>query len=170
MKNNRGSILIGILLVLVGGWLLLQQFGVNVPGLDKLWPGFIVLGGGLSLVSFFRDRKPDQMFVGVAGILVGGFFFLFTFGRLNWQEDMRRYWPAFLIILSLATLAQWLTIPSRRGYLVQAGIALFIGLFFFAYNFNLFNQTLTRQILMFWPVLLILAGLITLVRTIRKTT
>lgn len=169
MKNNRGSIIGGIALILVGGWLLLQQFNLNVPGLRELWPGFIVLGGILSLVGFFRERKPDQMFFGVAAILVGGFFFLFTFGRLDWQEDMRRYWPAFLIIFSVASVAQWITIPSRRGYLVQAGIGLFIGLFFFAYNFNLFNRTLTQQVLQFWPVLLILAGLITLVQTIRRT-
>lgn len=168
MKNNRGSIIAGIILIVIGGWLLLQQFAVNVPGLKELWPGFVIFGGLAFLISFVRDRKPDQMFWGVAGILVGGFFFLFTLGQLSWQEDMRRVWPVFLIIFSLASVAQWITIPSRRDYLIQAALGLFIGLFFLAYNLDLFNRALTQQILQFWPVLLILAGLLTLVRTIRR--
>jgi len=168
MKNNRGSIIGGIVLIFIGAWLLLQQFNVNVPGLNQLWPGLIILGGLFSLISFFRERKPDQMFWGIAALLVGGFFFVFTLGRLNWS-DMSRYWPTFLIIFSLASFAQWLTLPSRRGYLIQAALGLLVGLFFFAYNFNLFNQVLTQRVLQFWPVLLILAGLITLVQAIRKT-
>jgi hypothetical protein len=168
MKSKRGSIIGGIILILIGAWLLAQQLGANVPSLGQLWPGFIILGGLISLISFVSDRKSDQLFFGIAGILTGGFFFLFTLGRLSWQEDMGRYWPVFVLIFSVASLAQWIAAPSQRGYLVQAALGLFIGLFFLAYNFNLFNRALTQQILQFWPVLLILAGLIALVRTIRK--
>ena len=169
MKRNRGSIVAGIFLVGLGGWLLAQQLGVWVPGLSQLWPGLVVLGGAAALLAYVSEREPDQLFLGVAGVLVGGCFFLFTLGRLDWQADMPRYWPAFLIIFSLASVAQWLAAPDRRGYLVQAGVSLLVGLFFFAYYFNLLSGLLVRQVQQLWPLLLIVAGLIALARSLRRT-
>ncbi len=168
MKNNRGTIIVGIFLVLLGGWLLAQQMGVRVPSFTQLWPGVLILAGAGLLISFIQDRQPDQIFWGVAALLLGGFFFLFTLGLFNWQSDMARYWPVFLIIFSIASVFQWFTNPARRGYLAQAGLALLIGLFFLAYNFNLFSRFLAQQILQLWPLLVILAGLVVVARALRR--
>ena len=166
MKRNRGSILAGIVLIAIGAWLLADRLGASLPGLGALWPGFIILGGVIALISFFRERKPDQLFFGVAAPLVGGFFFMFTLGRWEWAQ-MRDYWPVFLIIAAVASLAEWIA-AQRRNLIIQAAIFLFVGLFFFAYNLKLLNQTLADQILKLWPLALVVLGLIVLVRAIRR--
>jgi hypothetical protein len=168
VKRNLNSILLGIALIVLGGWLLAGQLGLSLPGLAQLWPGLIMLAGLGALLNFIAGRNTDELFLGVAALLTGGFFFLFTLGRLSWRADMPRAWPAFLIIFSLASAAEWLAAPAHRAYLVRAGLALLIGLFFFAYYFNLFGDVLMRQVLQFWPVLLIVAGLIAVARSLRQ--
>lgn len=167
MRNNSGSILIGIILVVLGGWLLARQLGMNLPGLNALWPALLIILGVASFISYFTDRNPDRIFFGVAGPLLGAFFFVFTLGRLGWG-DMRVYWPVFVLIFSAASLAQWIAVPARRNLLAQAAVGLLVGLFFMAYNLNLLNRVLAQQVLTLWPLILIVLGLIVVVRTFRR--
>lgn len=170
MRRNRGSILAGIILIVVGVWILAERLGVNLPGIGALWPAIIIVVGLAALADYLYEgrRDTDKIFFGVAAALVGGFFFLFTLGRLSWAEDMRRYWPVFVLIFSAASFAQWIAAPSKRGVLVPASISLLVGLFFMATNFNILNRALSQQILQLWPLILILLGLIVLVRAVRR--
>lgn len=167
MENNRGSILIGIVLIAAGVWLLAERLGMNLPGLNTLWPALLIIFGIASFISYFTDRNPDRIFFGVAGPLLGAFFFMFTLGRLEWG-DLRIYWPVFVIIFSAASVAQWVAAPARRNLLAQAAVSLLIGLFFLAYNLNLLNRALAQQVLALWPLGLIVLGLIVVVRTVRR--
>jgi hypothetical protein len=168
MKQHRGSILAGVFLIVIGAWLLAERLGVALPGISQLWPGLIILTALWSLISFFSDRKPDQLFWAVGGTLLGLFFFLFTLGRLEWGRDMRNYWPAFVIIFAIGSFAEWLAAPAHRRTLVMAAIALGIGLFFLAFNLNLIDSALGQQILQFWPVSLIVLGLIVVVQALNR--
>lgn len=169
MKRNRGSILAGTFLILVGLWLMADRLGVKVPAFDQIWPGLIILGGVWSLVNFTTDRQPDQLFWAVAAVLVGGFFLLFTlFHRFEWPGDLRIYWPVFILIFSVASIAEWLAAPARRSPLYMAGLSLLVGLFFLAFNLNLLSPVLGRQILQLWPISLILLGLIVMARAITR--
>ncbi|HLF03446.1 MAG TPA: DUF5668 domain-containing protein [Anaerolineales bacterium] len=168
MGRNRGSIIGGIVLIVIGGWLLAERFGVNLPGVGDLWPALLIIGGVAALIDYSRDRNADKVFFGVAGPLLGGFFFLFTLDRLAWSE-MGTWWPVFVLISAVASVAQWIVVPARRGLLVQAAIALFVGLFFLAANLNLFSRALTNQILQLWPLALIVLGLVIIARTVRRT-
>jgi hypothetical protein len=168
MKQHRGSILAGIFLILLGLWLLAGRLGANLPDLGQLWPVLVILGGVWSFIDFTATRKPDQLFWAVASVLVGIFFLCITvFNYLEW-EDMRRYWPVFVLIFSAASVAEWLAAPSHRNTLYMAGISLLVGLFFLALNLNLLSSTLGEQILQLWPVALILLGLVMMVRAIAR--
>lgn len=170
MRKNRGSILAGVILILVGAWLLGERLGVNLPAIGALWPAIPIVFGLASLADYFYDgrRNSDKVFFGVAAVLAGGFFFMFTIGNLSWAEDMRRYWPVFVLIFAAASVAQWLVVPSKRGLLYQAAVALLVGLFFMASNFRILSPALSQQILQLWPLVLILLGLIVLVRAVRR--
>ena len=160
MSNRRGAIIPGLLLMLLGAYLLAQNLNVPLPGLDRLWPAFPLIFGLAFILQFFLGGRTDDglIFVGVAGTLVGAFFFLFTLGRLEWSQ-MGTYWPVFVVGGGVAFLAQWLVRPAQRGLLVPAFLALVVGLVALVLNLRLVNRELAEQISKLWPVLLILGGL-----------
>ncbi|MBM4424717.1 MAG: hypothetical protein FJ030_15250 [Chloroflexi bacterium] len=169
MRKHRGSIVAGIILIGIGAWLLAERLGVQLPGINALWPALVILLGIASFADYFYDGRQDtdKVFFGMAATLVGGFFFQFTLGKLEWAQ-MRVYWPVFVLIFSAASFAQWLAAPSKRGVLIPATVGLAVGLFFMATNLNLLGPNLSKQISQLWPVALILLGLIVLVRAFRR--
>jgi hypothetical protein len=169
MYKTRSPILVGLILIALGGWLLAQNLGVQLPDLTALWPAIPILFGLNLLVRYFAGGRQDsgQVFLGVVAALVGAFFFAFTLGYLGWGQ-MEQYWPVFVLIGGVAFLLQWIVDPSRRGLLVPAVIALVIGFVFLAPVLGLFDSALVRQAVQYWPVALILAGLLVLVSSLSR--
>lgn len=163
MIRRRGALLPGLFLVALGGWMLAQNLGVNLPNLDRLWPAFPLFFGLALLIQFFAEGRRDdgKVFAGIAGTLVGAFFFAFTFDVVGWDQ-MSRLWPVFVLIGSVAFFGQWLARPRHLGLLIPAGIALMVGGFFILANLGALNPAMREQLIKFWPVLLIAAGLFTL--------
>ncbi len=157
---RRNALTPGLLLILFGAWMLAQNLGLPLPGLEVLWPVIPLVFGLGFLVQYFVGGRKDEglIFVGVAATLTGAFFLEFTFGRLHWDE-MRRYWPVFVIIGGLAFLCQWFVNRSQRGLIIPAALALIVGLVAVVFTLNLAGPALTEQIGKLWPLALILAGL-----------
>src|SRR3989304_4803241 len=132
--QRRGALTPGLLLILFGAWLLAQNLGVPLPGLDMLWPALPLLFGLGLLLQFF------------------------PLGRLRWG-DMDRYWPVFVLIGGLAFLAQWLVNPAQRGLLIPAGLGLLVGLVAITFTLNLASPALIQQVTKLWPLALIVLGL-----------
>ena len=159
MRNRRGAWIPGLMLILLGGWLLATTLGVRLPDLGQLWP-ILPLGFGLaSLVQFFVEgrRSPGLVMTGVASALLGGFFLAITLGPLAWS-DLDRYWPVFILISGVAFLAQWLARPGEVGLLVPAVLGLLVGLGGLALTLGYIEPAVSAQILRLWPVLLIVLG------------
>ena len=158
--QRRGAFIPGFLLILFGAWLLAQNLGLPLPGLDVLWPIIPIVFGLSFLIQYFLGgRKEDGLvFTGLAATLTGAFFLEFTSGRLAW-EAMSRYWPVFVLIGGLAFAAQWLVNPAQRGLLIPAGIALIVGLVAILFTLNLASPAFVEQVSKLWPLALILAGL-----------
>src|SRR5712692_1606368 len=160
MRNRRGALLPGLLLIALGAWLLALTLGVPLPGFDKIWPVLPLVFGLAVLIQFFAEgrRHDGLVFTGVAATLLGAFFLTITLGPLTWA-DLGRWWPIFVIIGGLAFLAQWLARPGEHSLLIPAGLALLAGLVALALTLGLAGFTLSDQIIRLWPLLLILAGL-----------
>lgn len=158
--QRRGPLIPGLLLILVGAWLLAQNLGVRLPGLDVLWPAFPLIFGLAFVAQYFFGGRRDSglVFVGVASALLGVFFFAFTLGRLEWRS-MDHWWPVFVLIGGAAFLAQWLVNPSQAGLLVPAGMALLVGLVALPLTLGLASEAVVEQAAKLWPLVLILGGL-----------
>ncbi len=167
---RRGSFIPGLILIVIGGWFLASNLGVRLPDLSALWPAFPLIGGLAAILDHFRGGRRDsgKIFVGVAAAGVGAFFFLFTLGRLEWAQ-MGDYWPVFVLIGSAAFFAQWLADPARRGLLVPAAIALAVGLIFLPETRRFLNPAVTEQLIQFWPLALIVIGLLILAGNFRRS-
>jgi hypothetical protein len=168
MQRRGGSILGALILIALGVWFLAKNLNLSLPRVDALWPAFVMLGGLL--------RDPGQVFVGVAGLLCGAFFFLFTLGLglplpglqegIGW-DDMARLWPAFPLIGGLAFLAQFAVDPKHDwGEFVVGVLAIVVGAVAFPFTLGLWPGDLGMALFKLWPLLLVVAGLATLLQVI----
>ena len=73
MQNRRGAFLPGLLLILLGAWLLATTLGVRLPDLSQLWPVVPLFFGLAALVQYFAEgrRSEGLVFIGVAAALLG---------------------------------------------------------------------------------------------------
>jgi hypothetical protein len=169
MSPRRGALLPGIILIGLGGWLLAQNLGLPLPGLERLWPIFPMGLGLVLLLRYFTDGRRDEglVFSGIAGLLTGAFFLAFTLSRWEWAQ-MRQLWPTFIVIGGVAFLAQWLVRPRQWGLLIPMSLALLVGGGLLLINTGALQRELAEQLFKFWPVALILAGLSTLASAILR--
>lgn len=162
-RANRGSIAIALVLILLGVWFLLVQF---VPGLQEFtlnqntWPLVLSALGIAFGVAGIVTWKPD-MFV-PASILVG-------LGGLLYYQNLTGDWkswsyawaliPGFVgvgVFISNVLRGKMREAFTAGGWLVFISLCLFFIFGSFLGGINLFG--------IYWPVLLIILGLIGLVR------
>ncbi|MFQ6100405.1 MAG: hypothetical protein ACE5OS_04130 [Anaerolineae bacterium] len=165
---RKGTVVLALFLILLGIYLLLQQAGIDIPGWDAIWPVFPFAGGLVLLGSYlFGERRdPGQVFLGTAAMLVGLAFFFITLGPLEYR-DLETWWPVFVLIGSVAFLAQWAAARFRDwGALFLALVAFVVGGAGLAMTLKLLGPE-TRELLPnLWPILLILLGLMVLLRAL----
>jgi len=170
MKNRAETIIPGIILILLGLFLLLQQFLPDFFGWGNIWPIFPTLAGIAFLIGglFSRNRDPGLLFVGTAVTLVGLFFFAFTFDLFEWA-DMGKLWPAFPVIGGLAFLALFFGSKSRDWSVAGVGCAaIAVGVIAFAFTLFSLPGSLIDILVKLWPLGLIFIGLIGLASAFLK--
>lgn len=160
-SNRSGNVIGGLVIIALGIWFLLGALGVRLPGIGNFWPIFPTLAGLAFIVAYVRQKDAGFLIPGVAGFLIGLFFFLFTLGSFEWSQ-MGQLWPLFPLIGGLAFLAAYLS-DRDAGLLIPAvggvGVGV-IGLFFTLSGFSL------AWLGTFWPVILILVGILVLVQNL----
>ncbi len=164
--RDKGNILLALLLIALGSYLLLSEIGVGLPGWERVWP-VLPLAGGLALLTrHVLDSRsdPEQVFFGTVATLVGVVFLFVTMGPLTYQ-DLGSWWPVFALIGGVAFLAQWAAAGFRDWDALFLGlVTLCVGGVALAITFQLLGPN-TREILpRLWPIVLILAGLMALMR------
>jgi len=166
--RDKGSAVVAILLIVLGGYLLAVQLGIDLPGWGQIWP-VLPLGAGIALlVSLFwgRGRDPGKAFLGTAAILVGLVFFFVTLGPLTYR-DLGDWWPVFVLIAGVSFLAQWMAARFRDwGALFLAIFALVLGGATLAARFEVFGPDTQELLPQLWPALIILLGFFVLLRAI----
>jgi len=171
------SIISAVVIILVGLFFLLNNVGAFEDvelDLEKLWPGFVFLAGLAFWLQFFMDRArdPGLVLVGTAGVLLGLFFFLFTLnlelpfetenlsGPIDW-DDSAYLWPAYPLIGGIAFVLMSL-FSRKRDELGVGLVAMAVGIV--AFPFTLGQSEGLEELVKFWPVLLILLGVVSLLR------
>jgi hypothetical protein len=164
--RRKGTFALAVVLIVVGALLLLSELGVAIPGWDILWPVFPMAGGLALLGSYFfgEKRNAGRVFFGTAATLVGMVFFFITLGPLEY-EDLSTWWPVFVLIGGIAFLAQWAAARFRDWSALFLGVvALVVGGAGLAIKLNLFGEETAQLLPNLWPVLVVLAGIMLLLR------
>ncbi|MBN1136052.1 MAG: hypothetical protein JXM73_05680 [Anaerolineae bacterium] len=158
MNSRSGTVWAGLGLIGLG----IAFLAAMAFGWDRFWPVFPLLGGLAFLAAFVGSGLKDSGFVwiGVAATLVGLFFFGFTLGVWEWEE-MRELWPIFPLIAGVAFIALFLAERARDWGTLGVGLAgIIVGIVGLAYT----KGGLESDIWKYWPALIILVGVLSLLR------
>ena len=162
MKNERlQRVIWGVTLILLGlVFLAYQAFPARFSGVA--WPWLLVALGGVFVVIALLTRAGGAMIPGAILVGLGGLFLYFTrydaWGNWYWWMLM----PAFV---GLGLLLAGRIDPQMRPARTGGFILLAMGLILLAVFGGVFG--LNANVLRFWPVLLILLGLLIFVRAWR---
>lgn len=155
--------IIGIVLVLLGVALLLDQMEIiAIGGWTLLWVGLGIYGGATVARSFVvRDRR--KVFIGTLLFLAG---ILFTLRRLDLVAGAAPVIiPAFIVMFGLGFFMLFVFDPHDAHLLIPA--VLFVGLGAALMMTELgywYVRDVWHTIGTYWPLLLVLAGVMMLLR------
>ena len=166
-KARRSDLIIGIILLLIGGWFLAAQLNY-VPSLNELidlqyqLPLLVVAIGVFLFLLGLILRTPGLC---IPACIVGGIggLLYWTNSYGNWA-DWAYLWtliPGFVGIgIILSTL---LGSEDKNGYLVGIRLLLISGILFALFYLIISGQDYFMK---YWPILVILAGVWIIISTI----
>lgn len=159
-KSSRMPLVFAFVVIVLGGWLLLEAFGVSVPRISRIWPLFIAVGGVASLLDFLiisrRPRSAGQAVIGIGLAIVG---FAFSNGGFNWAEFLD-WLPALPIVVGLGMLTTWAVAGrSDSGLFGGSLVVMAIGVLGIFARFDILRDFLpSAQIV--WAVGLLCVGIL----------
>lgn len=150
-KNRRGSLVGGLVLIIIGAAMLARRLEVPLPVWEDLYPfGFVLLG----LAAAYRIRGrgyADGIFGTVFFLSLGAFFLLRNYNFIPYFHS----WPVFPIAIGLGLLARLALVPQQWG-------VVFPGVMFVLFGVGLLLEELDyfyfEDISRFWPLILIAFG------------
>jgi hypothetical protein len=150
------SVVTGIALITIGIIFLLPNF-TDIT-LRELWPVLMLGPGILFFASFLSDRRNYGLLMPGSMLTTYGllFFFCTVFGWY-WMEDL---WPFFLLGPGMGFCLMYYFGKKEIGLLVPGTIFTLLGVIF------LLNLTDYGH---FWPLAIIVAGILLIVRSRRKS-
>lgn len=165
-SNRKGNLVLGIMLLLVGGWFLAAQY---VPQLNSLinldieWPLFIVGVGLFFLIMGVLLRSPG---LAVPAAIIGGVGGIFYYQ--NQTGDWQSWAYMWTLIPGFVGLGVLLThlLEGRLWVGLREGVSLMI---FSLFMFGLFGGFLggPANFARLWPLFLIGSGVWMLLKNMR---
>ena len=146
--DNRSKAL-GLGLIFLGIVFLLENLNVIRFNFFQIWPVFVILGGVGFLLGFFINKKNYGLVMpGIILIIYGS---LFMYCNIMGWEYMQSLWPVFLLGPGLGFFVLYFLGQHDKGLLLPGGILTVLGLLFIFRYF---------EYLRYWPVLLIIGGIV----------
>jgi hypothetical protein len=165
MKKAKGYdpvilLIMGVLLLLVGTVLLLVTTR-TASVLELLWPASIIACGVIYLFLIIkRSLRPQYLFVATFLILCGLFFLIYNIALTH--IGLGRLWPIFVGFIGISLLPPGIKAfrRLRAAYSIPAFAFIILSTIFFLFSFRVFKMTFREFIIGWWPLLLVLAGLV----------
>ncbi len=154
MSNQRSAIWTGGLLIIVGALFL----AANLLDIEwrKIWPLFFFAGAAVNFLAFLSNRRNYGVLMPAAILTIYGILFQYCVVTGWWR--MSELWPIFILGPGVGFLTMYLFGKREAGLLVPAFILIGISAVF------LLTFGPLRYYSRFWPVILIIAGLLLLLR------
>ena len=156
-------LLAGIGLLVLGGVLLLWRLD-HLPALEALWPlPLIVIG--LVLLSLVFIWGYTRMYVPPGMLLLlGGIFFLLH-NTVIPNVKLEEIWPAFMLIggISILPFAYKKSRSARLAITIPSAAIIGLAVIFFPFSLGLIEKDFTDFVLLWWPTILLLLGMLLII-------
>lgn len=150
---KRQGVFLGVLLLGVGLFFLIENF--NVPFLNQFfsWPSILLIIGLAFLLQAYLGKENHSFFPGALLVGLG-----IHFHGLHLYSFWPDHWAMFTIIIGIAFLIRYN--HTKRDGLIPGIILLFISFIaFMGASFQGIFGSFFDSIGQFWPVALIIAGI-----------
>jgi hypothetical protein len=138
---------------------------ISFINLELLGYSFIFLGVGMVYIAFSRSQAA-VIFSGTSLFLVG--ILLFVVSIFEFASVGRLIIPSLFLISGTALFMIWINETWRKIHLISSIILIFIGfvliLFMGSITFVNFANSVANIILNYWPVLLIVLGIVIIIK------
>ncbi len=150
MNTAPRRLLPGILLIVLGVFFLLSNLTeVDISG---FWPLLLLAPGIYFFVLYFINRTDFGVLMPATVLTIIGLLFLYC-EYAGWGA-MHYLWPLFMLAPGIGFFLMYFLGKRERGFLIPGGILTGLAVLFLI---NLQDSDV------FWPVILILAGLLLLI-------
>lgn len=161
MIEERKRRVIGVGLIAVGTLFLFVTNHILI-GWEHVWPLFPIAAGAWLLRTFRSRGGANYLVLGLLGVLLGAFLLLFSAGILDWTR-MGVLWPTIPLLVGASMLAGRFTEAERGSIILEIGIIVF-ALVAFSFTTETINPRVAAPFVRFWPLVLIVAGVVILKR------
>jgi hypothetical protein len=165
--NRRGSLTFGILLILIGGWFLAVQF---IPSLGDWvtrffdWPFWIVGPGLLFLVAAIVSGVSG---LAVPGAVISGVGLILYYQNYTGDWESWSYmWTLIIGAVGIGVFLMHVIDGNLRKAVTDGGNTIITSIVLFLIFGSIFRAIFGQTPFLgdYWPILLIAAGLWTLIR------
>lgn len=152
---------IGLLLMLLGSAFLLGSLA-GISKVSVLLAFFFVILGILCAVLAIRlNKRATYLFFAAFFLMAGFFLFLSAMGIIP-RDIFYQAWPLIVVFCGLALLpAGWRSYGAFRSrFIVPSAAFVVLGCVLLIFSFDIVTFSFKQFILNWWPLLLVLAGLL----------
>ena len=156
----EAALVIGIASTIFGGGALMATAGGGSPFVTMLASLCVVLGISLALVAVRLHRRSRYLFLASFMIQSGAFLLLVFSGLLVFPFS--RLWPLLALFAGLSLIpAGWHRYGAFKSrFVVPASGFVILSVGFLLFSFEILPFSFKSFILAWWPLLLILAGIL----------
>lgn len=109
-----GKFLLGLILMVVGGLFILQEWNIDILNWDRLWPLIPLVFGLRLLRDYARDRDRGQLVLGTVFTAVGGVFLVNNWTHIEIVEFLGHYWMFLMFGVGVVFVLQDLVERRRK--------------------------------------------------------
>ncbi len=152
-KFKKSHYAIGSFLILLGILFIFKKVGL----IEITWPLILMATGFVSLVQARLNRSSGGVSPGIFLVCLG---LIFLADGKNWIEGgVTQNWPLVILALSLSFLGTASIVEDRRKHWSPGLILLAFGGFLLVVEYGWIKWGALNEVLSWWPILLIIAGI-----------
>jgi hypothetical protein len=124
--NRSGTIVVGTLLILLGIYLFLTEYGFFFR-INMSWPAVLIVLGGVLILAYYSS-KPRSGYLRGGTILVAlGVYFTIVHDILEPRHAYPELWPGIIIAIGVGQLVAGLLGRHERALITGGLITMFVG-------------------------------------------
>ncbi|KYK22044.1 hypothetical protein AYK24_02640 [Thermoplasmatales archaeon SG8-52-4] len=163
--HGKTTVIAGLLFILLGAILILQNFSLFDQYFLRSF-GLFTLG----ILLFFQgvlSKPPRRVFLSSFFTLLGAYYILGELNLLSTSPGL--IIPVYTIIIGLSFYPVFLIEKGKWDKVLLGNLIILVGILFLFWHLELIpNQYLINITNTYWPVILILSGLLIFMKGLRK--